>query len=504
MNDNIVLELKGVTKQYPGVLALDDVSVSFVKGEVHAIIGENGAGKSTLIKICTGATAPTKGTIHMNNKTYKSMTPSLSKEEGISVVYQEFNLIQELSIGENIFLGQRPKGKILYNKKAVSAKAAKIYEQFAPNSSVETPVKALSVGYQQMVEIAKALSTQVKILIMDEPSAPLTNVEVRTMFEVIGKLKDLGVTVIYISHRLDEVFQIADRVTVLRDGQYITTQNVCDTNKNDLVRYMVGRELKEAFPVYDGEISDEIVLEVENLKGNGLEDISFTLRKGEILGLGGLVGAGRTELAQLLFGAAKVRGGTISIKGEKTNIKTPEMAIKQKLVLVPEDRKRQGLVLSMSVKDNISISCIKRISRNAIVDRKKEALVVKKFKEAMRIKMSDVTATVKNLSGGNQQKVVLAKWLAVDPDIIIFDEPTRGIDVGAKYEIYLLMHELLRQGKALIMISSEMEELISMSDRIIVLSEGRITNMFDKDEFDQELILHNSSKGKMEESNENK
>jgi len=494
LSANIVLELKGIKKQYPGVLALNDINVSFTEGEVHALIGENGAGKSTLIKICTGAVSPTKGTICVAGKSYTSMTASGSKENGIVAVYQEFNLVQELSIGENIFLGQKLPGRLLFNKKAVCEEAGKVFKQFAQDVDIESPVKDLSVGYQQMVEISKALSSQVKILIMDEPSAPLTNTEVETMFGVIRKLKSLGVTIIYISHRLDEIFQIADRVTVLRDGIHITTKDVSETCKDDLIRYMVGRELKEAFPVYKGKPSDEVVLEAENLTGNRLKGISFKLRKGEILGLGGLIGAGRTELAQLLFGVVNPTSGTIRFKGKEVNVKSPEVAVRNRLALVPEDRKKQGLVLQMSIKHNISLACLKAISKYMVVSRKKESEIVKEFKDAMKIKTSDTNMTTQSLSGGNQQKVVLAKWMAVDPDVIILDEPTRGIDIGAKYEIYLLMHEFLRQGKALIMISSEMEELIRMSDRIAVLSEGQITGWFEKEDFDQELIMQYSSK----------
>ena len=494
MDKNNVLELKNISKKYPGVQALKDINIEFRRGEVHALVGENGAGKSTLIKICTGAISPTTGTICVNGKEFSGMTPALSKENGIGAVYQEFNLVREVSIAENIFIGEKIKGRKLFDRKLAVEEADKIFGQFAPEVSTATLVKDLSVGYQQMVEISKAISKNVQLLIMDEPSAPLTDTEVDRMMEIVRELKDRGVTIVYISHRLEEIFRIADRVTILRDGEYIATKDVKDTCKDELIRYMVGREMTEAYPVYDGKVSDEVILEVEHLSGNGVQDISFQVRRGEILGLGGLVGAGRTELAQMIFGMVKPVAGVIRIHGKEVHFKAPKDAIAERIAMVPEDRKKQGLVLTMSIKENISMACFPAISKFTVINRKKQAEIVKTYQDAMRIKMSDSEMEAQSLSGGNQQKVVLAKWMATQPDIIIFDEPTRGIDVGAKYEIYLLMHELLRQGKALIMISSEMEELISMSDRIIVLSEGRQTGQLEKGEFSQELILKYSSK----------
>lgn len=494
MDANNVLELKDISKKYPGVQALNHINIEFRKGEVHALVGENGAGKSTLIKICTGAITPTTGTITVNGKSFTGMNPSLSKENGIAAVYQEFNLVKEVSIAENIFIGERMKGHKLFDRKTVVAEADKIFRQFAPDIPTSTLVKDLSVGYQQMVEISKAISKNVQLLIMDEPSAPLTNNEVDRMFEVVESLKAQGVTIIYISHRLEEIFRIADRVTILRDGEYITTKDVKETDKDELIRYMVGRELTEAYPKYEGKPSDEVVLEVEHLTGNGVTDISFQVKKGEILGLGGLVGAGRTELAQMIFGMVRPQSGTIKIHGKPVHFAAPKEAIASRVAMVPEDRKKQGLVLPMSIKENISMASYRKLSRFTVINRKRQAELVRMYQEAMKIKMANAEMQVQSLSGGNQQKVVLAKWMATQPDIIIFDEPTRGIDVGAKYEIYLLMHELLRQGKALIMISSEMEELISMSDRIVVLSEGHQTGELKRDEFSQELIMKYSSK----------
>ena len=494
MEKQNILELEQITKQYPGVMALDHVSVSFRQGEIHALVGENGAGKSTLIKVCTGAIAPTGGQIRVNGKTFSSFDPLSSIQNGISAVYQEFNLVPELSVAENICLGEKVGGRFIFRKSAVNQAAEKIFAQFAPEISVNTPVKKLSVGYQQMVEIAKAVSRNAKVLIMDEPSAPLTNNEVETMFRLVRHLKEQGVTIIYISHRLEEIFQLADRVTVMRDGQYICTKDVKDTSKEELIRDMVGREMNESFPVYQGERSDEVILEVDHLSGNGVKDISFKVYKGEILGLGGLVGSGRTETAQMLFGLVKPEGGTIRFHGKEVTFGSVSDAIAQKIVLVPEDRKQQGLVLGESIGRNISMASLKSISRLGVVNRGEEKTIIDRYKDAMHIKMTSASMPAGSLSGGNQQKVVLSKWMATEPELIIFDEPTRGIDVGAKYEIYLLMHRLLQQGKTLIMISSEMEELINMSDRIVVLSEGRVSGELEKSEFTQERVLAASSK----------
>jgi ABC-type sugar transport system ATPase subunit len=494
VSEDIVLQLKDVSKHYPGVCALENINLSFRKGEVHALVGENGAGKSTLIKIVSGAICPTAGTVVINGREFPFMTPNCSKENGIATVYQELNLVKELSVAENIFLGEKFPGRRLFNRREVNRRASEIFNHFAPDLQSSTIVGSLTIGYQQMVEITKGLSKNAQIIILDEPTAPLSNDEVDILFDAIEKLKSSGVTIIYISHRLDEIFRIADRVTVLRDGQYITTKDVGDTCKSELIKYMVGREMTESFPVYEGEPSGEVIMELRNVTGNGLKDISFRVKKGEILGLGGLIGAGRTELAQMIFGAVKPESGQILMKGKPIAPQSPYDAIALGVSLVPEDRKQQGLVLGMSIRDNITMACVRDISKWLVIDRKQESRIVDEYKNAMRIKLTDVNVPVMSLSGGNQQKVVLAKWMATKPEIIIFDEPTRGIDVGAKYEIYLLMHELLRQGKTLIMITSDMEELINMSDRIVVLSEGRKTGELARDEFDQETILQLSSK----------
>ena len=363
------------------------------------------------------------------------------------------------------------------------------------NLPATAKIKELSPGYQQLVEIAKALSLDARILILDEPSAALTDSEVQKLFKTILKMQEMGTTVIYISHRLDEIFQIADRVTVLRDGCKIQTLDVKDTDKDRLISLMVGREMTEVYPKYEGREGEpeDVILDISHVSGNGLKDISFQVRKGEILGLGGLVGAGRTELAQILFGVVKKDAGVIRIHGQEVEFHSPTEAIAHGIALVPEDRKQQGLILNMSIEKNISLASLKRMSKGLVINNRTEKITAQDYAKALKLKAASLEYDADTLSGGNQQKIVLAKWMATEPDIIILDEPTRGVDVGAKYEIYLLMHEMIRAGKTLIMISSEMEELINMSDRIVVLSEGRQAGELKKEEFNQETILKYAS-----------
>lgn len=491
-----ILELKSIVKEYPGVKALNHVSVSFNKGEVHALMGENGAGKSTLIKIISGAVKPNGGTILYEENEYESMNPVLSQKLGIGVIYQEFNLVPELSIAENIFLGRKLTNGFLISRKAMNEKASEIMKEFGIDIDVSKPVKNLTVAYQQLVEIAKTISNDVKVLIMDEPSAPLTEREINAMFRIIRKLKEKGVAIIYISHRMEEIFKIADRISVMRDGEYIGTKAAAETNRAELINMMVGRTLNEQFPTIEKEIG-EIVLEVKNVSTNALlKNVSFVLRKGEILGLAGLVGAGRTETARAIYGADAVSSGEIIINGKKVHITKPADGIKNRIALIPEDRKNHGVLLGMSIRDNISFISIKDISKATIVDKKADRELAQSFVEKLRIKTPGIEQLSKNLSGGNQQKVVLAKSLAGNSNIIIFDEPTRGIDVGAKQEIYTLMNELVKEGMAIIMISSEMPELLGMSDRIMVMHEGKITGELTKDEATQEKILELASGGK--------
>lgn len=482
-----ILSLRNITKQYPGVTALDNMSIDFFEGEVHALLGENGAGKSTLIKIIAGAITPTAGTITFEDGIeYKEMTPLLAKKYGIEVIYQEFNLIGCLTVAENICFGERY-GRFV-NYKKMKSLAQEAFDLFEVDINPTDRVFELPSSKQQIVEISRAIFRKAKILIMDEPSAPLSVAEVEKMFKVVRKLKEQGVSIIYISHRMDELFAISDKVTIMRDGQYITTVNTKETTRRELVNYMVGRELKEVFPVHKP-MSDEIALKVENLCGNGDKNISFSLHKGEILGFAGLVGAGRTELVRLIYGADKVESGRIYIGGKEVKIRSPKAAIQEGIGLIPEDRKQQGCLLTRSIRVNTSLSCLRKISGAGFVRRRTEREITKKYIDYMSIKAPSMEQLVNNLSGGNQQKVVIAKTLAADCNIIIFDEPTRGIDVGAKQEIYKLIAKLADEGKAVIMISSEMEELIGMSDRIIVLHQGEITGELCKSEFSQAGIM---------------
>jgi ribose transport system ATP-binding protein len=488
MDAKNILSLENITKKYPGVLALNNVSIDFREGEVHALLGENGAGKSTLIKAVAGAIDIDSGTIKINGHEYSKMTPALSKSLGVEVIYQEFNLVPTMSCAENIFLCEKSEKSVLFSAKKTEKKAARVLDQFGVNIDPASFVQDLSIADQQIIEIAKAVSKDVKILIMDEPSAPLSITEIELMFKIINQLKQNGVTVIYISHRLEEVFAISDRVSVMRDGCYITTVITEKTNRQELIHLMVGRELKESYPKRKNPPGD-IVMEIKNLTGNGNRDISFSVRKGEILGISGLVGAGRTELAMLIYGDAHVEQGEILIHGNPVRFRSPLDAIKHRIGLLTEDRKGQGLFLEMAVKWNIVFPIVKQISKYGVVDTKKEDQIADDFKEQFNIKTPSLLQKVIYLSGGNQQKVVLAKSLAAESDFLIFDEPTRGIDVGAKQEIYHLMTELADKGKAILMISSDMEELLGMSDRIIVLCEGELAGEVQKDQFSQHYIL---------------
>lgn len=486
MNDNVILSLKNITKTYPGVIALNDVSIDFIKGEVHALVGENGAGKSTLIKIISGAIAPDMGLIEVQGKKYSHMTPTIAKTHGVEVVYQEFNLVEPLSVAENIYLGQR--FGTTFSNKVIEEKTKKLLDQFNIDLDPAHIVEGLSPAQKQLVEICKSISHDSKILILDEPTAPLTTSEVETLFRIIGDLKKKGITIIYISHRLEEIFRIADRVTVLRDGQYITSLKTEETTRQQLVSLMVGREVKESYPARN-KMPQDVAIEVRNLTGNGVKDISFKVRKGEIFGLAGLVGSGRTEIVSLIMGSAPKDHGEIIINGKEANIKSPSDAIRYGIGLIPEDRKFLGCLQECSVSFNITLATIKKLCRFSVINHRKEQELVKDYIEKLKIKTPSMKQEVKNLSGGNQQKVVLAKSMAAEPEIYIFDEPTRGIDVGAKQEIYNLMNNLADQGKAIIIVSSDLEELMGMSDRVGVIYEGSYRGEVEKKDFDSKLII---------------
>lgn len=490
MSEDYVLELEHIRKEYPGVVALKDVTLQLGRGEVLGLIGENGAGKSTLIKCCSGAVIPTSGKIKINGKEFDRMTPQLAAENGIAIIYQEFNNVGELSAAENLFLGRPIRKGMVIDKKAMEEEAAKAFEQLQIKINPKELVKNLSVGYQQMIEIAKAVQQNAQVLIMDEPSAPLTTNEVESMFKVVELLREKGVSIIYISHRLEEIFRLSDRIEVIRDGEYVGTLITPEATVDELIRMMVGREMTQQYPPRKPCIDkDNVMLELQHVYGNGDEDMNLKIHAGEVLGLGGLVGAGRTELAEVIFGAKPKDSGKIIFKGEEINPKSPREAIDLGIALVPEDRKRHGALLTNSIKNNINMPIYERISKASVIDSKTEKANAEKYREEIQIKCPSVNQLVRNLSGGNQQKVILGKWLAADSQLIIFDEPTRGIDVGAKYEIYKLINDLVESGRSVLMISSEMEELLGMSDRVIVLAEHQMTGELQKEEFDADTVM---------------
>lgn len=491
-HNDMVLQLDGITKVYPGVRALSNVSFGVKRGEVHALMGENGAGKSTLIKVISGAITPEEGRVWIDGKSYDRLTPALSMELGIGVIYQEFNNVPSISVTQNVFLGKRVGGRALFDLKEMRRRTQEIFDSLGVSIPVDAMVGSLSVAQQQIVEIARALSQNIKVLIMDEPSATLAIAEVRRLFDIIRKLKAQGVTIIYISHRMEEVFELADSITVLRDGCHIKTCPMEGLDRSEIIRLMVGRELTEDYPSRSVPIG-EPVLEIEGLTGNGDIDCSFALRKGEVLGLAGLVGAGRTELAKVIYGAAPKTAGVIRLKGRPVNFKSPRDALNAGVGYISENRKTEGVFLDFPIAWNITISALQRYSRLTFLDQKALDQVVTSMSQRFRIKAPTMEQLVRNLSGGNQQKVALAKVLALDTHVVIFDEPTRGIDVGVKQEIYQLINEMVERGVSVIMISSEMEELMGMSDRIVVLHEGRIAGTLEKSEFDQHRILELAS-----------
>jgi ribose transport system ATP-binding protein len=486
---NYIIETRDVTKVFPGVVALRNVSIGFKSGEVHAIVGENGAGKSTLIKLFSGALKPTQGSIYFEGKELTSLNPIKAIDAGIRVIYQELNMFPALSIKANLFMGKEIKRGIFLNEAEMYCRAKENLKKLGFSIDPNTIVRNLSVAYQQVIEICKSISSNLKVLILDEPTAPLSNNEVKNLFELIQKLKNQGLCIIYISHRIEEIFLIADTVSVMRDGECISTKKVNETNRNEIIRLMVGREISDVYPIKSNKVG-ETVLEVKNInRGKIIKDISFNLNRGEILGISGLVGSGRTELVRAIFGADRKDSGQIFINGSRVIINSPRDAIKKKVALIPEDRKQHGLILHASIIHNITIVSLKKFCKVGIENKLYEKKEVNEFKNKLNIKMSDPIQLVHNLSGGNQQKIVLAKWLSTDCQIIIFDEPTRGIDVNAKHEIYKIMNELADAGKSIIMISSELPEIIGMSDRIIVIGQGRVTGELRRNEFNQERIM---------------
>lgn len=483
-----MLEMQGITKTYPGVKALKGVNLTIGEGEVHALVGENGAGKSTLMKVLAGAEHRDSGEIKVNGKPVTIESPHHAQELGISIIYQEFNLVPQLGAAENIFLGREPSfcGFINYRKEYADARA--ILESLGVELDVNQPVSTLSIAQQQMIEIAKALSVQSKIIAMDEPSATLTDHELKNLFRLIGTLKEQGVSVIYISHRLEEIFEICDKLTVMRDGEWIATENVSDMNRDRIIEMMVGRKITDEYPKEVFSPGKEL-LKVEHLTGGIVRDVSFSVHQGEIVALTGLVGAGRTETARMIFGADPTQSGTLHLEGKKVKFRTPRQAIDAGVCLLTEDRKHQGLVLGMKIRENVTLPTLKDFCRMIFTLKGKERATTQKSIEELHIKAPSTETEARNLSGGNQQKVVLAKWLLANSKIFIFDEPTRGIDVGAKREIYLLMNELLRNGAGIIMISSELPEVLGMADRVLAMSGGRLAGELSREEATQEKIM---------------
>ena len=470
----ILLEMSGIDKSFPGVRALKNVSLKLYPGEVLALLGENGAGKSTLIKILGGVYHADAGEILIEDQPIKILSPTDGQHAGISIIYQELNLIPDLTVRENIFLGKEKTRMGFVNASKENKQALQLFERIGIVVDPEERCGDLTVAQQQTVEIAKALSVNAKIIVMDEPSAALTIQEVEHLFQIIHDLKKQGIGVIYISHRLEEIFDVADRVMVIRDGEHVETCDINNITHERLIELMVGRPLELEFPKHTAKPGKER-LRVEKLsRGNVVRNVSFKARGGEVLGFSGLVGAGRSETMRLIFGADIPTGGHIFINGKKVTIRSPKDAIRNRICLLTEDRKGHGLILIHSCRENFGLPNLDRFTRRFFLDQKKERRKFSKFVQSLKIKISSSEQLVLDLSGGNQQKVVLAKWLARNADIFIFDEPTRGIDVGAKYEIYLLINKLVTKGKTIIMISSELPEILGMSDRIIVMHEGQI------------------------------
>lgn len=493
---DLILSMKGITKSFSGVAALKNAALDLKAGEVVALMGENGAGKSTLMKILTGIYSKDSGEIQYMGQEVCFKGPAESEEAGISIVHQELNMMNDLTVAQNLFIGREEMNGFLIDDKKMNEKARELFKVLKIDINPAEKIGNLTVGKQQMVEIAKAISSKAKVIIFDEPTAALTDSEIEELFKVIRDLKKQGTGMVYISHRMDEINVISDRVIVMRDGEYVGTLITKECSKDDIIKLMVGRAIFGEPKTASNVAKDApVVLKCENLnRGKAVKDVSFELRKGEILGFSGLMGAGRTEVARLIFGADKKDSGKIFINGKEVTINTPEDAVAHGIGYLSEDRKRYGLIVDKSVEENTVISSLNDFVKGIFIDKAKSKEVSQKYVESLKTKTPSVSQLVKKLSGGNQQKVVIAKWLVRNSDILIFDEPTRGIDVGAKSEIYALMEKLAKEGKSIIMISSELPEVLRMSDRVIVMCEGRITGILDIAEANQEVIMQSATK----------
>ena len=484
------IEMKGIDKAFGSNQVLKDAGFLLRDGEVHALMGENGAGKSTLMKILTGVYTKDAGTIFVDGQEVSYKNPQEAEKAGIVFIYQELNVLFDLTVEENLFMGKEITKKFgVCDKKAMRAKAQEVMDRMGVKIPVNAVMSDLSVGQQQMVEICKALMVDAKVIIMDEPTAALTQSETEALFKVMNSLREKGVSIVYISHRMEEIFELCDRITILRDGQYIGTRNICDITMDDVVQMMIGREIGERFPKRESTIGEE-VFRVEGLTHEKLfRDVSFSVCAGEVLGVSGLMGAGRTEIMQAIFGNLPVVSGKIFIEGKEVSIKNPRQAIAAGIGFITEDRKTEGLLLEKSIAENIELANLNKVSKNSVLSRKKGAELVKHGIDEFRIKCFGPEHECGNLSGGNQQKVVLAKWIYTDPKILILDEPTRGVDIGAKKEIYNVINEMAAKGVAVIMVSSELPEVLGMSDRIMVVHEGHITGIIDAEGADQAKVM---------------
>ena len=488
MDNNYILTLKNITKEFPGVKALDDVTINIERGTIHGLVGENGAGKSTLIKVLAGIYQPNKGEIILDGKPCRFNSPIEARRAGISVVHQEIKLAEPLSVAENMFLGNVQLKNGLVDWKGMRRRAWEIVEDLGMDIDINAQVSSLTVAKKQIVEIMHAINNNSRILIMDEPSAVLTDRELEVMFRIVKQLRDKGITIIYISHRLDEIFGLCSNVSVLRDGCHIDTIPVASVDRQGLINMMVGREMGQEYPKEVGNVGGTI-LEVKNLSRGILQDISFEVKSGEVFGISGLVGAGRTELARAILGIDKPESGEVYVRGKKVHYRTFADAIRDGLGLIPEDRKLQGLVQIMSVKRNTTLVNMKRVLRAGVISSSLEEKLSKEYADKLHVVTPSMETEVQYLSGGNQQKVVIAKWLFQNSEILFLDEPTRGIDVGAKAEIYRLINRMAKEGKTIMMISSEMPELLGMCDRIMVMHEGHKMGELNAAEATQEKIM---------------